>query len=251
MSKKRNPSVGKKLLGKSREAALNAVQTFNNPLTTFKAETFIVLMVIAWTYLLHAYYHREGIEYRYFEPGPKRRKFNRTKAGAFKYWDLEHCLKEKRCPLDGPTMNNLRFLIGLRHEIEHHGSTGTDKHFTGRYLACCLNYERFICNLFDQKHSLAGHAAFALTFRDFVKPTMSDKMTIPLPSKVTKYLQKFDAALEQKDLDSHHFSCRLFFIPKLTNHHNQSDNAIEFISADSELAKEVDKQYWVQREVER
>ena len=44
------------LLSKSREAALNAVQTFNNPLTAFKAETFIVLMVIAWMYLLHAYF---------------------------------------------------------------------------------------------------------------------------------------------------------------------------------------------------
>ena len=60
----------KELLTKSREAALNAVQTFNNPLTTFKAETFIVLMVIAWTYLLHAHYRQEGIEYRYFERGP-------------------------------------------------------------------------------------------------------------------------------------------------------------------------------------
>ena len=51
------------LVRKSREAALNAVQSFNNPLTTFKTETFIVLMVIAWTYLLHAYYRQNGVEY--------------------------------------------------------------------------------------------------------------------------------------------------------------------------------------------
>ena len=141
----RGPSIKGELLSKSREAALNAVQTFNNPLTTFKAETFIVLMVIAWTYLLHAYYRQEDIEYRYYERGPKRRKFDRTKSGAFKYWELERCLNEKRCPLDGPAKSNLRFLIGLRHEIEHHGTAGSDKHFSGRYLACCLNYERYIC----------------------------------------------------------------------------------------------------------
>ena len=52
----------RELLSKSREAALNAVQTFNNPLTVFKAETFIMLIVVAWTYLLHAYYRREGVE---------------------------------------------------------------------------------------------------------------------------------------------------------------------------------------------
>ena len=56
MTRRRGPSTKGQLLEKSREAALNAVQTFNNPLTTFKTETFIVLMVIAWMYLLHAYY---------------------------------------------------------------------------------------------------------------------------------------------------------------------------------------------------
>jgi hypothetical protein len=87
--------VQRQLLIKSREAALNAVQTFNNPLTVFKSETFIVLMIIAWTYLLHAYYRREGVEYRYHEQGLKRRKFVKTKSGAFKYWELGSCLNEK------------------------------------------------------------------------------------------------------------------------------------------------------------
>ena len=61
MANARGPSVHKELLRKSREAALNSVQTFNNPLTTFKTETFIVLMNIAWLYLLHAYYRRQGL----------------------------------------------------------------------------------------------------------------------------------------------------------------------------------------------
>ena len=77
MAKTRGPSIQTELLRESREAALNAVQAFNNPRATFKTETFIVLMVIAWTRLLHAYYRREGIEYRYFERGPKRRRFKR------------------------------------------------------------------------------------------------------------------------------------------------------------------------------
>ncbi len=129
----------KELVQKSREAALNAVQTFNNPLTTFRTETFIVLMIIAWTYLLHAYYRRQKIEYRYFKKAGKRRRFERTKSGAFKYWELERCLNDQQCPLDREMKLNLRFLIGLRNEIEHHRSTGIDERFSGRYLACCLN----------------------------------------------------------------------------------------------------------------
>ena len=114
MARTRGTSVQRELLSKSREAALNAVQTFNNPLTVFKAETFIMLMVVAWTYLIHTYYRREGVEYRYYKQGVKRRRFDRTRSGAFKHWELERCLNEDSCPLDGPTRQNLRFLIGLR-----------------------------------------------------------------------------------------------------------------------------------------
>ena len=119
MVRKRSPSVKAELLRKSREAALNAVQTFNNPLTTFKTETFIVLMVIAWTYLLHAYYHHKRVEYRYYKPGPKRRKFYRTKSGSFKHWSLSAALATLDVRWMDRTKLNLHFLIGLRHEIEH------------------------------------------------------------------------------------------------------------------------------------
>jgi len=67
MAKRQVWSIRAESLAKSREAALNAVQTFNNPLTTFKTETFIVLMAIAWTSLLHAFYRGKKIEYRYFK----------------------------------------------------------------------------------------------------------------------------------------------------------------------------------------
>ena len=124
MAGSRGPTIQRELLLKSQEAALNAIQTFNNPLTTFKAETFIVLMNIAWMYLLHAYYRKLDIDYRYFKQGPTRRKFDRTKHGGFRYWELDQCLNVDACPLDQPTKQNLRFLIGLRHEIEHHKSAG-------------------------------------------------------------------------------------------------------------------------------
>ena len=58
-------SVATQLVSQSRDAALTAVQVFNNPLVKFKSETFIVLMNIAWTYVLHAHFRRTGVEYRY------------------------------------------------------------------------------------------------------------------------------------------------------------------------------------------
>ena len=253
MVRTRGPSVHTELLAKSREAALNAVQTFNNPLTTFKTETFIVLMVIAWTYLLHAHYRRQGVEYRYFEipEGSKRRKFCRTKSRTFKFWELQRCLNEKTCPLDGPTKSNLRFLIGLRNEIEHHQSAGVDEAFTGKYVACLLNYEREITRLFGNRHTLAPNMWYALQLREWISPPQSDEETTPLPSNIAKYISQFESELPSDQYQHPHFSYRVLFVQKLTNNRSQADRAFEFIGADTDLAKNIDKQYWVQKEVER
>ena len=62
------------LIKKSRESALSAVQIFNNPNILFKSETYIVLMIIAWTYLLHAYFKDKKIDYRYIDKNKSNRK---------------------------------------------------------------------------------------------------------------------------------------------------------------------------------
>jgi hypothetical protein len=53
---KRNRTVGsvkRQLIEKAKEAALCAIKVFNDPLIRFKSESYVVLMMIAWTYLLH------------------------------------------------------------------------------------------------------------------------------------------------------------------------------------------------------
>jgi hypothetical protein len=61
--KRRIGSVAAELVKKARDAMLTAVQIFNNPQIEFRSELFIVATVIAWTYLLHAYYRKKGIEH--------------------------------------------------------------------------------------------------------------------------------------------------------------------------------------------
>ena len=113
MSKNRRiKSVKTELVKKAREAMLAAVQLYNNPQVTFKAESFITLAVIGWTYLLHAYYRNNGIDYRYYRYVGKKKVYDKTKYGAYKHWELERCLNDTDCPLDNDTITNLRFLIG-------------------------------------------------------------------------------------------------------------------------------------------
>ena len=153
--------------------------------------------------------------------------------------------------MDGPTKRNLRFLIGLRNDIEHHESTVVDEAFTGRYLACCLNFERSITTLFGKKHSISEQVSYALQLRDLASPPQPDEAVRPLPNNVASFVSEFDAETSPEDYQHPHFSYRVIFVRKLTNSPSQADRAIEFVGANTELAAQINKEYWVQKEVER
>ncbi|MCD2436503.1 DUF3644 domain-containing protein [Acidaminococcus sp. NSJ-142] len=58
----------KNLLEGSRNSALTAVETYNKPNSQFRVENYIVLMIIAWTKLFHAYFQATmGEKYFYKE----------------------------------------------------------------------------------------------------------------------------------------------------------------------------------------
>jgi len=252
---KRNRTIGSvkaELVTKSREAALSAIRTFNDPQVQFKGETFIVLMVIAWTYLLHAYYRSKRIEHRYFEQGPKRRRFSRTKKGAFKYWELERCLDAEASPIDKDTANNLRFLIGLRHEIEHQMTRSLDAWLGGRYQACALNYNHYDKKLFGERCGLDRHLTLCIQFIELSEEQLAGKKPeASIPPRLRAYIAEFDGKLTHDEYNSERFSYRLWFKKKLVNRPGQADKVVEFIDPDSEAAKTLDKEQWVKKEVER
>lgn len=55
----------KTILDNSINSAITAVETYNRPRTKFRIENYIILMVIAWTKLFHAYF-QTTIGERYF-----------------------------------------------------------------------------------------------------------------------------------------------------------------------------------------
>ena len=209
-------------------------------------------MVIAWTYLLHAYFRTIGVDYRHFRQVGQRKRFEKTRSGAHKHWDLRRCINHPGSPLDRPTAGNLEFLIGLRNEIEHRHSHGLAKRFSSRYLACCLNFERYICELFGQKQSVASTAAFTLQFRDFVgmKP---DEAPTPLPANVKNFVDEFDGRLTDEIWNSPYFRRKYLFLPVVVGKRGQADEVIEFYKPSAELASSIADEHGriVIREVER
>lgn len=251
MSNRRVHSIKIALLNKSREAAMTAVQIFNNPNILFKSESFIVLINIAWTYLMHAYFREKGIDYRYYKQHGQRKKFDKTQNGAYKYWTLETCLNNKKCPLDKYAKNNLRFIIGIRHEIEHQMTNRLDDTLSARFQACCLNYNEYIKQLFGDDLGIDKHLAFSLQFTsiNLEQKELLTEMN-DLPSNIMSYINTFDADLSDDEFNSPRFAYRMLFIPKLANRKGQADRVIEFVKNDSMIAKEVNKQYVVIKEKE-
>lgn len=245
-------SLKEELLIKSREAMLSAVQIFNNPNIQFKSENFIILSNISWMYFLHAFYREKKIEYRYFKQSGQRKKFDKTKKGAFKYWELERCLDDQNCPIDNISKANLKFLIGLRHEIEHQMTTRIDEYLSARFQACCLNYNDFIKKIFGESYGIDKHLSFSLQFSTISEEHATQLRSFTdLPANIASYINDFDENLSDEDYNNIRYSYRVLYVPKSVNHKGQADKVIEFLPANSPEAETLNKQYVLIKEKEK
>ena len=241
------------LVVKAREAALAAIQLFNNPLITFKSESFIVLSTIAWTYLLHAHYRKTDVEYRYchIPEGGTRRRFDRTDEGGFKYWDLSKCLQARECPLDPDTKANLFFLVGLRNEIVHRMCPNLDAYFSARYQACALNFSHYIKALFGEKYAIDREAGYSLQLAEFEQEQALPSGADLLLPNVRAFVARFDGALSEDQLNSERFAFRLVFTRRLVNRPGQADRVVEFVSPGDPAAQGLARDHWVLKVVEK
>lgn len=109
---------------RAREAMALAVQVFNSPNHRFKTETFSVLANIAWTYLLHEFYLRKGVE------------IVGSDGNALL---LSQMLRRADCPLTKGITNNLESMKRIRDTVEHQLLGRSDAKWLSLFQACCLN----------------------------------------------------------------------------------------------------------------
>lgn len=237
--------VGDELLIKAREAMIAAVHTFNGAGLYFRAELFIVTSIIAWTYLLHAYYKREGVDYRY----KRGEAVLKTPSGADRFWDLQKCLSHGKCPLEGGIVNNLNFLIKLRDEIEHRSTNRIDGALSAKLQACCINFNDAIKSLFGKQFALEKRLPIALQFVTFDAVQRDMLAGANLPHNITTAMDDFHASLTDEEQRDPRFRFRVAFVPIVSNKTSNSDQAIEFVKPGSTEAVEVER--ILLREVER
>lgn len=238
---------GDELLIKAREAMIAAVHIFNGAGLTFRAELFIVTAIISWTYLLHAWFKKEGIDYRYRQPDGSVAK---TRHGEDRYFELAKCLRHEKCPIPQGAVINLFFLLELRHEIEHRSTNRIDDAVSAKLQACCINFNDAIKDYFGAQYGLERRLPIALQFVTFGADQRSLlKNASSLPGHIETMMEHFHKTLSPDQQGDPRFAYRVAFIPKIGNRASNADLAVEFVRPDTEegreinsvLLKEVDK----------
>ncbi|MDP3115952.1 MAG: DUF3644 domain-containing protein [Phenylobacterium sp.] len=230
--------IGDELLIKAREAMLHAVQGFNNPRAFFKSEVFIVTAMIAWTYLLHAHFRRQGVDYRHRD----RRTGDvlKTRHGADKHWELEHCLGDAACPLDDATKANLKFLIEIRHEIEHQMTRRIDDVISAKLQACCLNFNAALKAMFGAEYGLDRELGVALQFSGVAKAQRDLLLKdTDLPAHLVAAHLAYEEALADEVIKDPKYAYRVAYVERSVNSKGKADLVVEFIRPESAEGQEI------------
>jgi len=214
------------LLEKSKDSALLGVEIYNKPRTAFKSFGYMTMMCIAYTSLFHAIFERNGVKYFY-----KKKNSNRyeTVDGDYKAWELAKCAEFYFSHATGnPVFKNIDFMAKLRNKIEHRFVPEIDSHVLGECQAFLINYENILIKEFGSKHSIVDHLNIPLQINN-------SKRKIPVSQDgqdVIDFIKNHRSSISKTVKDSQEFSFKVFLLPKIGNHRNSSDLAVEFINFD-------------------
>jgi hypothetical protein len=161
---------------RAREAMILAVQVFNSPSLKFKTEVFAVLANIAWTYLLHEYYDRKDVPI--IEDG--------------RSLLLSKMIAREDCPLSQGMKDNLSSMKIIRDEVEHLLLRRSDLKFMSIFQACCLNFDKKICELFGEGTTLKNDLSFSLQFAKLGFDQLKDLNDYEVPEQI----EAIDKAIE-------------------------------------------------------
>lgn len=208
-------------LVRSREAMILAVHCFNSPGTTFKTESFAVLSIIAWTYMLHEYYQRREVKIQ-DENG--------------RSISLGEMIDRADCPLSDGVKININALRKIRNEVEHLLLGASDDRYYDIYQSCAINYETWITKLFGNRLSLGTDLAVAIQFSKIQLDQVSNLHSFEVPARI----QALDAALinglTENQINDIEFRLRVVF--SMTSS-SKTGSHIRFIHPESEEGREI------------
>jgi hypothetical protein len=151
----------------------------------------------------------------------------------------------------------LRFLIEIRHEIEHRSTRRIDDALSAKLQACCINFNNAIKTLFGKEFALEKRLPIALQFVTFDGAQKAELIGEDLPPHIATAMDNFHNSLTEDEQKDPKFRYRVAFVPRISGKASKADIAIEFIKPGSPeaeaveriLLKEVERQKYLPSEI--
>jgi hypothetical protein len=198
-----------------------AVQIFNSAALSFKAEVFAILANVAWTYLLHEYYTRKGIE---------------IVGGDGRSLLFSQMIERPDCALPNGMRNNLRALKIIRDDVEHKLLGRSDVKWQGLFQACCLNFDKALCDLFGAQLTLANELAFALQFTRMDIDQLATLSKYEVPAHIEAIDARLEEGLTPEEASDLKYQFRVIYTMDAAS---KRRSHVEFVRPDSAEGKEI------------
>lgn len=217
---------------KSVEIFKTAVLVYNNNILSTRSETFIVLSIIAWTYLLHARLNQKSIN-------PVYKNSDGTPVlidGQEKLWELSHCIERPEAGISVGEKANLKYLIAIRNAIEHRSNEDINDALQAKIQANALNFLRYVKEKFGEKYDFSQDLAFAIQLQALTLQSANSLTgSVPVAKALAAVNKLLEGPMTQAEFNDPAYSFRVYVVPKVTNNVKKADQAVIYSPIGSEV----------------
>lgn len=227
----------KHMLEAARAEAALGVDLYNRTIHERSLEGFYVHMHIAWLYLFHARFERDGVDYRYWESDSRLKRID----GEVATWDLKRCLKEVWSDSENPVRANLEASIRIRNRIEHRYARELAEVVAGFSQALVVNFESTLVDWFGEEYSLGQVLRFPVFLQSITASELleHDSPLGGLPKRLADFVTSELDATEGL-LGDPRYEFRVVLVPQ-AGPKTKADAAIKFVRLDDIDAEELDE----------
>jgi hypothetical protein len=223
------PQNVKKCLLKAIDSSLLAVETYNKPAIKFKSGCYVILMVIAWTALFHAIFHKKKMK-----PFYRKACSNRYQIieGDYKHWELKTCIENYfLADTQNPIRKNLEFFIRIRNRIEHRSLPEIDANIFGECQAMLLNFDQLVEKEFGIKYCIRESLSFSLQLFPSRESLNSALKSNSATKDLISFIESYRSSISSEIMDSGNYSFKAFLI-QVANHQSADVLPIQFLQYD-------------------
>jgi len=231
------PEKAEEFIDKAKDAALAAVQSYNNPNAGFKSGNYIILMVIAYTALLHAVWERDAVDYRSTSSDGS---LKMSSANEPYLWDLRGSVRnfvnapeyQYHKGFKAGLEKNVQIITELRDKIEHRQMPLLDPTISAHCQTLLFNFETILIQEFTDYHALNASLSIALQFSTQRSAEVRDAMRRVSRQdyeSIKEYIHNFERGLADELLENPNYAFRVHMIPMPAKDARRSDFSAQYI----------------------